>query len=89
MAIVLDGSKLTIEDLVRVARDREPVELAPDAKERISKCRKFVEDKVAERAVMYGITTGIGDLSTWCTATRRAAACRCPRRWCAPECARG
>ncbi|MBN2537629.1 aromatic amino acid lyase, partial [candidate division WOR-3 bacterium] len=63
MAIVLDGSKLTIEELVRVARDREPVELGADAKQRINKCRKFVEDKVAERAVMYGITTGIGELS--------------------------
>lgn len=63
MAIVLDGSRLTIEELVRVARNREPVELGADAKQRINKCRTFVEDKVAERAVMYGITTGIGELS--------------------------
>ncbi len=63
MPVVLDGSSLKIEDLVRVARYDEPVELAPPARDRINKCREFVEEKVAEQAVMYGITTGIGELS--------------------------
>ncbi|MFO7675125.1 MAG: aromatic amino acid ammonia-lyase [bacterium] len=62
MAVVLNGSSLSIEDVVRVARGEE-VELAPEARERILKCRAFVEGKVRERAVMYGITTGIGELS--------------------------
>ncbi len=60
---MLDGKTLKIEDLVRVARNREPVELTPAARERITRCRQFVEDKIAARAVMYGITTGIGELS--------------------------
>lgn len=63
MAVVIDGKSLKIEDLVRVARDRERVELAPTARERIQRCRRFVEDKISARAVMYGITTGIGELS--------------------------
>lgn len=63
MAVILDGKNLKIEDLVRVARYREPVELAPAARERINRCRQFVEDRIAARAVMYGITTGIGELS--------------------------
>ncbi|MEO0009528.1 MAG: histidine ammonia-lyase [candidate division WOR-3 bacterium] len=63
MAVMLDGKTLKIEDLVRVARNREPVELTPAARERITRCRQFVEDKIAARAVMYGITTGIGELS--------------------------
>ena len=63
MSVVLDGSKLKISSLVQVARHGEKVELAPDARERIQKCRDFVEGKIAERAVMYGITTGIGELS--------------------------
>jgi histidine ammonia-lyase len=63
MAVVLDGRSLTIGDLVRVARFGEKVELAPGAKQRIQTCRDFVEGKVAERAIMYGITTGIGELS--------------------------
>ncbi|MFO7650663.1 MAG: histidine ammonia-lyase [bacterium] len=63
MAIVLDGKSLKIEDMVRVARHREKVELAPAARERINHCRSFIEEKVKARAVMYGITTGIGELS--------------------------
>ncbi|MGQ9707567.1 MAG: histidine ammonia-lyase [bacterium] len=63
MAVVLDGKNLRIEDLVRVARAGEPVELSAPARERINRCRRFVEDKIAARAVMYGITTGIGELS--------------------------
>jgi histidine ammonia-lyase len=63
MAVVIDGKSLKIEHLVRVASDREMVELAPAARERINRCRQFVEDRIAARAVMYGITTGIGELS--------------------------
>ncbi len=63
MAVVIDGKSLKIEDLVKVARDGEEVELSPSAREKIKKCRDFVERKIAERAVMYGITTGIGELS--------------------------
>ncbi|MEO0085075.1 MAG: histidine ammonia-lyase [candidate division WOR-3 bacterium] len=63
MAIRLDGKSLKIEDMVRVARGREKVELAEEAKQRINHCRSFIEEKVKARAVMYGITTGIGELS--------------------------
>ncbi|MEO0004922.1 MAG: histidine ammonia-lyase [candidate division WOR-3 bacterium] len=63
MAVTLDGKSLRIEDLVRVAREKERVELSPLARERINRCRRFVEDRIAARAVMYGITTGIGELS--------------------------
>ncbi len=63
MAVIIDGKNLKIEDLVRVARESEKVELSPSAQERIKKCRDFVERRIAERAVMYGITTGIGELS--------------------------
>ncbi|HET9723167.1 MAG TPA: aromatic amino acid ammonia-lyase [Actinomycetota bacterium] len=63
MTIVLDGSSLTIERLVQVARDREPVELDPAALERIRACRAMLEDKLAAREVMYGTNTGIGEFS--------------------------
>ncbi|MEO0069778.1 MAG: histidine ammonia-lyase [candidate division WOR-3 bacterium] len=63
MTVVIDGKSLSIESLVRVAREREKVELSQEARERIARCRSFVEKKIAERAVMYGITTGIGELS--------------------------
>jgi len=63
MAIVLDGSGLTIEKLMRIARDGEKVELAPEALERIKTCRAMLEEKIAAREIMYGVNTGIGEFS--------------------------
>jgi len=63
MAIVLTGSGLTIEKIVNVARHGEKVELAPEAVERIKKCRAMLEKKIEEREIMYGINTGIGEFS--------------------------
>ena len=63
MAIVLDGSGLTIDKVVRIARRGEKVELAPDALERIRRCRALLEKKVAARETMYGVNTGIGEFS--------------------------
>ena len=63
MAIVLDGSGLTVEKLVRIARFGEKVELAPEALERIVACRAMLEEKLAAREIMYGTNTGIGEFS--------------------------
>ncbi len=63
MAVILDGKSLTIDTLVRVARAGEKVELARGARERIARCRAFVEERTAQGAIMYGINTGIGELS--------------------------
>jgi histidine ammonia-lyase len=63
MTIVLDGSSLTIEKLVAIARHGEPVALAPAALERIRVCRAMLEEKLAAKETMYGINTGIGEFS--------------------------
>ena len=63
MAIKLDGSGLTIEKLVAIARHNEPVELHPDACERIKKCRALLDRKIAAKEIMYGVNTGIGEFS--------------------------
>jgi histidine ammonia-lyase len=63
MTITLDGSSLTIEKLVAVARDNEQVQLAPEALERIKICRAMLEDKLAKKEIMYGTNTGIGEFS--------------------------
>jgi histidine ammonia-lyase len=63
MTIVLDGSSLTIEKLVAIARDHEKVELAPEALERIKVCRAMLEEKLANKEIMYGTNTGIGEFS--------------------------
>jgi histidine ammonia-lyase len=63
VTIPLDGRSLTIEKLVRIARDREPVQLDPEALERIRVCRAMLEEKLAAHEIMYGTNTGIGEFS--------------------------
>lgn len=63
MTIILDGSGLTIEKLVRIARAEEALELAPAALERIKLCRVMLEEKIQAHEIMYGVNTGIGEFS--------------------------
>ncbi|MBN2414377.1 aromatic amino acid lyase [bacterium] len=63
MTVVIDGSGLTLEKMVRVARDNEKVELHPDALERIKACRAMLEEKIEANEIMYGVNTGIGEFS--------------------------
>jgi len=63
MTIILDGSSLTIEKLVAIARFSEKVDLAPEALERIKVCRAMLEEKLAAKEIMYGTNTGIGEFS--------------------------
>ena len=63
MTIVLNGSTLTIEKLAAIARHAEKVELAPSALERIKVCRAMLEEKLANKEIMYGTNTGIGEFS--------------------------
>lgn len=63
MTIILNGSGLTIEKLVRIAREGEKVELHPEALERIKTCRQMLEEKIRAHEIMYGINTGIGEFS--------------------------
>ena len=63
MPIVLDGKSLTIERLVRIARDGERVELDPNALGRIRACRAMLERKLQAHEIMYGTNTGIGEFS--------------------------
>ncbi len=63
MTIVIDGTDLTIEKLVAVARDNEKIKLHPDALKHIKSCRTMLEEKIIAREVMYGINTGIGEFS--------------------------
>jgi len=63
MALVVTGYDLKIEDLVRVAREGEKVELHPDAVARIRKCRGLLDEKINAHEIMYGVNTGIGEFS--------------------------
>jgi histidine ammonia-lyase len=63
MSIILDGSSLSIDRLVRIARRGEEVSLDPAALDRIRVCRTMLEEKLAAREIMYGTNTGIGEFS--------------------------
>ena len=63
MIVVLDGSNLTVEKLVAIARQGATVQLDPAALERIRVCRVMLEEKLAAREIMYGTNTGIGEFS--------------------------
>ncbi|MCK4646858.1 MAG: histidine ammonia-lyase [Candidatus Aminicenantes bacterium] len=63
MTLTIDGHNMTIEKVVRVARENESIKIHPDAVGRIEKCRDLLEDKIKKNEVMYGVNTGIGELS--------------------------
>jgi histidine ammonia-lyase len=63
MTITIDGTGLTTERLMQIARHGEKVELHPDALERIKACRAMVEEKIKAHEIMYGVNTGIGEFS--------------------------
>ena len=58
--IEIDGTSLTIEQVMAVARDFEPVQITEDAKMKIRTARAYVDEKLAKKAVIYGLTTGFG-----------------------------
>ncbi|HVP14643.1 MAG TPA: aromatic amino acid lyase, partial [Terriglobales bacterium] len=71
--ILLGGSRLTLRDVARVARapvagstaapDPEAVvTLAPAAFDRLRASRAVIESAVARGDVVYGVTTGFGEL---------------------------
>lgn len=63
-AVVLDGSSLTIQQLVEVAHGRRPVALAPQARLRMEGSRRVVEEVLASGDSVYGLTTGVGERKT-------------------------
>ena len=62
--IYINGNDLTIEQVIAVSRQGETAAIAPDARERINAARAYVDRKLADKAVVYGLTTGFGKFST-------------------------
>lgn len=63
MTLIVNGTGLTIEDVVKVARNKEKISLHSDALKRIKKCRLMLEKKIEAKEIMYGVNTGIGEFS--------------------------
>jgi histidine ammonia-lyase len=62
--VVLTGTDLTVADVEAVARGDASVRLDDEARARMQAARDVIERLVAEGAVVYGVTTGFGDLAT-------------------------
>jgi histidine ammonia-lyase len=64
LGVLLDGATLTAADVVAVARAGAPVTISEPARTRLRKAREVVDRLVQEEKVVYGLTTGVGDLRT-------------------------
>jgi histidine ammonia-lyase len=60
MSVALTGETLTVEEVVRVARHDEHVEIEPGAVGRMQESRALVQRVVERGDVVYGLTTGVG-----------------------------
>jgi histidine ammonia-lyase len=63
MTLKITGTGLKIEDLVKVARGGEKVELSRESLEKIKACRAMLRKKIDAHEIMYGVNTGIGEFS--------------------------
>lgn len=64
MQVVVDGSSLTIEEVVAVAYSRAGVVAGDGLDDRMGPAAALVERVVAENDIVYGITTGFGALAS-------------------------
>lgn len=61
MAISLNGSDLTVTQVMAVARHGEAVALAPEAVGAMRRVRAVIQDVLAGDEPVYGLTTGVGE----------------------------
>ena len=59
----ISAEHLTIERIGEIIKNGEKLELSEDAKQRIKRCRTYLDKKIASNgAPVYGVTTGFGSL---------------------------
>lgn len=59
----ISAAHLTIEEVGAILENHATLELSDDARQRILRCRKYLDKKIAESDVpIYGVTTGFGSL---------------------------
>jgi histidine ammonia-lyase len=61
--IELSGQRLSLEQIVDVARGTEQVALSEEARARVAESRRVVEEITASGRVVYGVNTGFGKLA--------------------------
>src|SRR6202453_4780655 len=63
-AIQIDGEHLSFDELYRIVRDGEQVEIAPAARERMNKSRRGIEKVIQSDGAVYGVNTGFGKMAS-------------------------
>ena len=63
MPILINGKNLTVDEVIRVARRGEEVRICEESKIAVKKARDYVDRKLSEGAIIYGLTTGFGKFS--------------------------
>jgi histidine ammonia-lyase len=58
--LTLGTRPLTIENVLRVAREHEPIQIAETSRERIALGRRRLEELIASGERIYGVNTGVG-----------------------------
>ncbi len=61
--IVIDGSPLTIEDVILAARYRSPVRIGKASEMKMKRSREYVDRLLRDKKAVYGLTTGFGKFS--------------------------
>ena len=61
--VTIDGSNLTIDQVIAVARNNARVRIGQEALTRTSKARRILERLVEDDRLVYGVNTGFGALS--------------------------
>ena len=61
MTIMLNGSDLTVTQVVAVARHGEAVAIAPEARQAMRQAREVVQEVLSSGEAVYGLTTGVAE----------------------------
>jgi histidine ammonia-lyase len=62
--IMIDGDSLTLSDVEAVAKGEAKIELSGECRAKVIKCRKYVDQVIANGEIVYGLSTGFGKFST-------------------------
>lgn len=60
MVLIIDGESLRLEDIIKVAVEKESIELSSISKEKVEVSREYVNKIIENNEVVYGVTTGFG-----------------------------
>jgi histidine ammonia-lyase len=74
VTVVVTGRSLTLAEVERVARSREPVALGPDVLARMTASRAVVERSLERSDAVYGLSTAVGVLKRVSVPSRAEAA---------------